>query len=72
MTERSVSELRDECLDRLHAVGDEGMTLAEIAREMSIDEWLAEAILTRLVISESIVTSKESGHLRFLTVGGRA
>lgn len=48
MESRTVSELESEIIDRLLA-SDEGLSVDEIAEQMDLSKWLADALVVRLI-----------------------
>lgn len=64
MTERTVSEIREEIFSRLYA-SDEGMTLDEIVEGVAVDVWIIEAIITKAVAEGKIVLADMERPQRF-------
>ena len=64
MTERTVSEIREEIFSRLYA-SDEGMTLDEIVESVAVEVWIVEAIITKAVAEGKIVLADMERPQRF-------
>lgn len=66
MTDRTVSELREEIADRLRTV-DEGMTAESLAQAMRLEGWLVDALLLRMVVDGAVITERDAhGHTMYL------
>jgi hypothetical protein len=64
MTERTVSEIREEIFSRLYA-SDEGLTLDEIVEGVAVEVWIVEAIITKAVAEGKIVLADMERPQRF-------
>lgn len=64
MTERTVSEIREEIIGRLYA-SDEGMTIDELVESVAVAEWIVEAIITKAVAEGKIVLADMERPQRF-------
>lgn len=64
MTERTVSEIREEIFARLYA-SEEGMTLDEIVEGVAVEVWIVEAIITKAVAEGKIVLADMERPQRF-------
>jgi hypothetical protein len=64
MTERTVSEIREEIFSRLYA-SDEGLTLDEIVESVAVEVWIVEAIITKAVAEGKIVLADMERPQRF-------
>lgn len=64
MTERTVSEIREEIYNRLFA-SDEGMTIDEIVESVAVEVWIVEAIITKAVAEGKIVLADMERPQRF-------
>lgn len=64
MTERTVSEIREEIFSRLYA-SDDGMTLDEIVESVAVEVWIVEAIITKAVAEGKIVLADMERPQRF-------
>lgn len=64
MTDRTVSEIREEIFSRLYA-SDDGMTLDEIVESVAVEVWIVEAIITKAVAEGKIVLADMERPQRF-------
>lgn len=64
MTERTVSEIREEIIGRLYA-SDEGMTIDELVESVAVADWIVEAIITKAVAEGKIVLADMERPQRF-------
>lgn len=64
MTERTVSEIREEIIGRLYA-SDEGMTIDELVESVAVAEWIVEAIITKAVAEGKVVLADMERPQRF-------
>lgn len=64
MTERTVSEIREEIFSRLYA-SEEGLTLDEIVEGVAVEVWIVEAIITKAVAEGKIVLADMERPQRF-------
>lgn len=64
MTERTVSEIREEIIGRLYA-SDEGLTLDELVESVAVAEWIVEAIITKAVAEGKVVLADMERPQRF-------
>jgi hypothetical protein len=64
MTERTVSEIREEIFSRLYA-SDDGMTIDEIVESVAVEVWIVEAIITKAVAEGKIVLADMERPQRF-------
>lgn len=70
MTERTVSEIRQEFIDRLCAV-EGGLTSSEMIAQTGLEGWLVDAILERMVRDGDIGTDRaQGGPLRYVLLQG--
>ena len=64
MTERTVSEIREEIIGRLYA-SDEGMTIDELVESVAVADWIVEAIITKAVAEGKVVLADMERPQRF-------